>query len=203
MDGHRIQQYWSHEMEAMLDTYKQFEILLPAKGRKGAAHTGEDGRYVETLIREYLKRYLPKDLEVLTGFIMRPAVKTGLKNRMRKNEQDDNSTQLDILIYDSAKYPMFQRFGDSVIVPPEGVVGVISVKKKLKDTDIEHEIIALKNVSKLCRCSNDEQKAIRGPFLALVSMDSFEKKDQNEEIKLNICILIIVKKKCIWDSSLC
>lgn len=158
MDGHRIQQYWSHEMEAMLETYRQFEILIPAKGRKGAAHCGEDGRYVETLIREYLKRYLPKDLEVLTGFIMRPAVKTGLNNKMRKNEQDDNSTQLDILIYDSAKYPIFQRFGDSVIVPPEGVVGIISVKKKLKDTDIEHEVI-------------------RGPFLALVAMESFEKKE--------------------------
>ena len=118
----------------MFETYRQFEILIPAKGRKGAAHCGEE----------------------LTGFIMRPAVKTGLNNKMRKNEQDDNSTQLDILIYDSAKYPIFQRFGDSVIVPPEGVVGIISVKKKLKDTDIEHE-------------------AIRGPFLALVAMESFEK----------------------------
>ena len=53
MDGHRIQQYWSHEMEAMLETYRQFEILIPAKAGKGAAHRGEDGRYVETLIREY------------------------------------------------------------------------------------------------------------------------------------------------------
>lgn len=99
VDGHRIQQYWSHEMEAMLETYRQFEILIPAKGRKGAAHCGEDGRYVETLIREYLKRYLPKDLEVLTGFIMRPAVKTGLDNKARKNERDDNSTQLEIERY--------------------------------------------------------------------------------------------------------
>lgn len=88
-------------MESMFETYRQFEILIPAKGRKGAAHCGEE----------------------LTGFIMRPAVKTGLNNKMRKNEQDDNSTQLDILIYDSAKYPIFQRFGDSVIVPPEGSYG--------------------------------------------------------------------------------
>ena len=55
-------------MQAMLDTYRQFQILIPAKNKNGAAHNGEDGRYVETLIREYLKRYLPKDLEVLTGF---------------------------------------------------------------------------------------------------------------------------------------
>ena len=77
MDGRRIQSYWSNEMQAMLDTYKQFQTLISAENIDGAAHNGEDGRYVETLIREYLKRYLPKDLEVLTGFILRPAVKTG------------------------------------------------------------------------------------------------------------------------------
>ena len=57
MDGKRIQNYWSNEMQAMLDTYKQFQILIPAENRNGAAHNGEDGRYVETLIREYLKRF--------------------------------------------------------------------------------------------------------------------------------------------------
>lgn len=130
MDGHRIQQYWSHEMEAMLETYRQFEILIPAKAGKGAAHRGEDGRYVETLIREYLKRYLPKELEVLTGFIMRPAVKTGLNNKVRKSEKDSNSTQLDILLYNSARYPVFQRFGDSVIVPPEGGLELFLLRKE-------------------------------------------------------------------------
>lgn len=200
MDGHRIQQYWSHEMEAMLETYRQFEILIPAKEGKGAAHRGEDGRYVETLIREYLKRYLPKELEVLTGFIMRPAVKTGLNNKVRKNEQDSNSTQLDILIYNSVKYPVFQRFGDSVIVPREGVIGIISVKKKLKDIDIEHEVMALKNVSKLCRCYNDDREAIRGPFLALVSMDSFEKEHSSTDMWIyNKLSELYTKEDCFDD----
>lgn len=80
MDGKRSQRYWSNEIQAMLDTYKQFQTLIPAKNINGAAHNGKDGRYVETLIREYLKRYLPQDLEVLTGFILRPAV----KNRVEK-----------------------------------------------------------------------------------------------------------------------
>lgn len=181
MDGKRIQNYWSNEMKAMLDTYKQFQILIPAENRNGAAHRGEDGRYVETLIREYLKRYLPKDLEVLTGFILRPAVKTGLENRSRKNEVDSHSTQLDILIYDSAKYPIFQRFGENVIVPPEGVVGIISVKKNLHENDIVHEAQALKTASKLCRCVDDSGQHLRGPFFALVSMDAFEKKEKTTE----------------------
>ena len=104
MDGKRIREYWSNEMQALLDTYKQFQVLIPAKNRNGADLNGEDGRYVETLIREYLKRYLPKDLEVLTGFILRPAVKTGLKNKCRQDQQDMHSTQLDIIVYDSANY---------------------------------------------------------------------------------------------------
>lgn len=181
MDGKRIQKYWSNEMQAMIDTYKQFQILIPAENRNGAAHTAEEGRYVETLIREYLKRYLPKDLEVLTGFILRPAVKTGLNNRSRKGETDVHSTQLDILIYDSAKYPVFQRFGENVIVPPEGVVGIISVKKTLREQDIVHEAQALRDASKLCRCVDDSSQNMRGPFLALVSMDAFEKKEKTTE----------------------
>ena len=181
MDGKRVQKYWSNEMKALLDIYKQFQILIPANGRDGSAHNGEDGRYVETLIRECLKKYLPKELEVLTGFILRPAVKTGLENRTRSKENDQASTQLDILIYNSSQYPVFQRFGDTVIVPPEGVIGVISVKKTLYENNIEDELKALKNVSKLCYTTNDEKKKIRGPFLALVAMDSFEKKTINTQ----------------------
>ena len=64
MADDRLKVYWSREMEALLDTYNQFQTLIPAQGRAGAAHAGEDGRYVEYLLKEYLKRYLPRDLEV-------------------------------------------------------------------------------------------------------------------------------------------
>ena len=129
---------------------------------------------------------------------------------------------MDILIYNSSQYPVFQRFGDTVIVPPVGVIGVISVKKTLYENNIEDELKALKNVSKLCYTTNDEKKKIRGPFLALVAMDSFEKKtintqnwifnkikeiydkekDQKTFQKQNTYILnIIVQKRYIWDSN--
>ena len=84
-------------------------------------------------------------------------------------------------MYDSAKYPIFQRFGESVIVPPEGVVGIISVKKHLHDTDVTHELSVLKKAATLCKCENDKNVNIRGPFLALVAMDSFEKKEKCTE----------------------
>lgn len=167
MDGTRIQNYFQQEALSMLDAYKNFETLIPSPKGAGAEHKGEDGRFVENLIRSFLSKYLPKELEVLTGFIVRPAVKIGKNNRSRNNEKDSHSTQLDIIIYNSAQFPVFLRSNDTVLVPPEGVICIISVKKTLNEGDIEHELFALKEASKLCRCGN-----IRGPYLALVSMDS-------------------------------
>ncbi len=167
MDGTRIQKYFQQEALSMLDAYKNFETLIPSPKGAGAEHKGEDGRFVENLIRSFLSKYLPKELEVLTGFIVRPAVKIGKNNRSRDNEKDSHSTQLDIIIYNSAYYPVFLRSNDTVIVPPEGVICIISVKKTLNDSDIERELNALKEASKLCRCGD-----LRGPYLALVSMDN-------------------------------
>ena len=151
MDGKRIQDYWSQEVDALIATYRQFETLIPSQDHQGSAHHGEDGRFVEELLREYLSKYLPKGLEILTGFILRPAVKTGIAGRERKNDIDKNSSQLDIIVYDSERYPIFQRFGNSSIVPPEGVVAIISVKKHLNDGDIIKECQALWHASKLCK----------------------------------------------------
>ena len=167
MDGQRIQAFFQQEALSMLDAYKNFETLIPASNGGGAEHKGEDGRFVENLICSSLIKYLPKELEVLTGFIVRPAVKTGENDRSRKNDNDKHSTQLDIIVYNSAQYPVFLRSNDTVIVPPEGVISVISVKKTLNDDDINHELESLKKASKLCRCNN-----IRAPYFALVSMDN-------------------------------
>ena len=71
MDGRRLQDFWNQEVTALLAVYRQFETLLPHPASQGAQHRGEDGRYVEALVRSYLQKYLPKDLEVLTGFVLR------------------------------------------------------------------------------------------------------------------------------------
>lgn len=184
MDGNRIRNYWSSEVDALVRTYKQFETLVPAPDREGAQHRGEDGRFVEDLLREYLMLFLPKDLEVLTGFILRPAVKTGEDGRERRDEEDVHSSQLDILVFDSGTYPVFQRFGNSVIVPPEGVLAIISVKKHLNDGDIEHECMKLCDASSLCQTlrSNDRQDKVRGPYLALVGVRSNIEKSRTDTL---------------------
>lgn len=173
MDGQRLRQFWNQEVNALLAVYRQFEILLPNPKTAGAEHRGEDGRYVETLVRSYLQKFLPKDLEVLTGFILRPAVKTGNQNRSRSKQEDQHSTQLDIIVYDTGTYPVFQRMGDSVIIPPEGVVAILSVKKTLRDAEITAECEALLQASRICRDDKeDPTERRRGPFLGLVAAGS-------------------------------
>lgn len=184
MDGRRLQNFWNQEVTALLAVYRQFETLLPHPATQGAQHRGEDGRYVEALVRSYLQKYLPKDLEVLTGFVLRPAVKTGGNDRYRIGEEDAHSSQLDIIVYDTGTYPVFQRVGETVIVPPEGVVAILSVKKTLRDADIALECEALKNASQICRCdrpSMDQRR--RGPFLAILGAGSLlaDSKSSKEE----------------------
>lgn len=173
MDGQRLRNFWNLEVTALLAVYRQFETLLPSPVREGADHRGEDGRFVEALIRSYLQKFLPKDLEVLTGFILRPAVKLGTQDRSRKSDADQHSTQLDIIVYDTGTYPVFQRMGETVIVPPEGVVALLSVKKSLRDRDVVAESRALMEASRICRCDEGAaDRRRRGPFLALVAAGS-------------------------------
>jgi hypothetical protein len=102
MGGERLRQYWSAEVEALLATYRQFERLVPAITRAGSAHNDEDGRYVEALNRQYLRAYLPKNLEILSGFVLRAATISGRDGYERETEGDQHSTQVDLLIYDSS-----------------------------------------------------------------------------------------------------
>lgn len=165
MGGERLEGYWAAEMRSLLELYRQFEILIPAINRGGAAHPGEDGRYIESILKEKLSKFLPAGVEVLTGFILRAGVKSGFSGGGRRTDEDKNSSQLDLIIYDTHNYPVYQRFGDTAVVPPEGVIGIISVKKTLRKNEINHEVQMLHDAAMLCAL-NDH----KGPFLALVGM---------------------------------
>lgn len=176
MGEDRLKPYWNNDMNALLETYKQFEVLIPSKTGKGSAHNGEDGRYVENMLKNYMKKYLPKDLEILTGFILRPAVATGGKNRRaRCHDVDEHSTQLDLIVYDTTHYPVFQRIDDNVVVPPEGVIAIISLKKNLYKKDIYEEVGKLRQACNLCKIY-DNKGLVKKPFTALVSMETDIKK---------------------------
>ena len=65
MDGKGLREYMSAEIRSLMDTYKNFQTLIPSHKHSGAGHPAEDGRFVETLIKECLRKYLPKGVSVI------------------------------------------------------------------------------------------------------------------------------------------
>lgn len=171
--GQRIRNFFNNECRSLLSTYRNIESLIPSEKNSGAAHTGEEGRHIESLIRAFLNKHLPKELEALSGFIIRPAVKVGDNDRERRQiEEDQHSTQIDIIVYDSTNYPIYERFEEFVIVPPEGVIGIISVKKNLYEGQLNKELESLVNTAQLCVFKNRSKEIVRGPSTSIVSFSN-------------------------------
>ncbi len=89
----------------------------------GDANWGEEGRYKEVVLRNVIKRFLPSNLSVGTGFIV--------KYRGRWFESDI-SRQIDVIIYDNTIPVLFTQ-GDFVILTPKSVRGIVEVKTRIYD----------------------------------------------------------------------
>lgn len=162
--GGRVRRFFELETRALLQRFQIVETLLPNLKTKGAAHRGEEGRHIEALLREFLNRHLPKDLRAVSGFILRPSTKIGADDLSRTASFDDeHSRQLDIIVYDFARFPVYEHFEEVAIVPPEGVVAILSVKKSLSRGQLEPELRSLAHAVELCRAD-----ARRTPFTALI-----------------------------------
>jgi hypothetical protein len=109
----------------------------------GNANWGEDGMYKEAILRKTISQFLPTNLNIGTGFILR---------------NDDNvnglngitSSQLDIIIYDS-KTPVIFKEGDFIILTEDAVRAVIEVKTKIINYSQDNDNSLNKIVSKLNR----------------------------------------------------
>lgn len=148
----RITSFFQAEAATILASIKNIQKLLPHPEHNSSAHNGEEGSYLEYLLRAFLNKHLPLRYRAYTGFILRPAVKKGDHDRSRREKEiDTHSSQLDIIIYDTADYPIFEQYEEFVIVPPEGVIAIISVKKTLRNKDVPNELKALQNAVFTCR----------------------------------------------------
>lgn len=177
--GERVRMFFDTEANMLYEQYKNIEKLIPARNRKGSTNPGEEGRYIESLLRGFLNTHLPHQIRAYSGFILRPATKTGYGNYGRvapDNAKDMHSSQLDIIVYNSAQFPIYHRFEEFVIVPPEGVVGIVSVKKTLRISSIKSELRKLENAARLCHDGRS-----RGPYLGLFA---FTCEDTNNNTKI-------------------
>ena len=179
--GGRVRRFFELEARALLQRFQTVETLLPHPKTKGATNRGEEGRHIEALLREFLNRHLPKDLRAVSGFILRPSTKTGDDDLHRTAAfDDDHSRQLDIIVYDFARFPVYELFEEVAIVPPEGVVAILSVKKSLSCGQLEPELRSLAHAVQLCRTSG-----WRAPFSGVVGFrwrGSFKGREKAPEL---------------------
>lgn len=94
----------------------------------GRAHWGEEGRYKEAILRNVIRRFLPKNIGLGTGFILK-----------EKGDEIEISHQIDIIVYDNT-YPVLFSEGDFLITTPANVKGIIEVKTKLDTSKIIEDI---------------------------------------------------------------
>jgi len=96
--------------------------LLSVKDRVraiiGSAHWGMDGVYKEAILKNIIKRFLPKNYSIGTGFVI--------------NADRAITKQIDLIIYDDSS-PILFKEGDFIIVMAHTVKGIIQVKTKINN----------------------------------------------------------------------
>ena len=95
---------------------------LRDRARNLVQNWSEDGRYKEAIFKNIIKRYLPTNYSVGTGFVI-----------SRDNGDIAQTNQIDVIIYNNL-FPSFFQEGDFVILTPECVRGIIEVKTRLDNT---------------------------------------------------------------------
>lgn len=102
----------------------------------GGAQRFSSGVFREGILRNFLTSILPQSVSVDTGFIY------GF-------DQVQNSNQIDILIWDSARYAPVYRTREFVIVQPEAVIAAIAVKTTLDKRSLVESLGNLLSIAPL------------------------------------------------------
>ena len=90
---------------------------------------------MKKLLKTFLKQYLPRNLEMSTGLAV--DAKGGV------------SKQLDIIIHDAAKTPVFFQSTDTRVIPIECIYAVIEVKSCLDKSELEKSFQNMQSVKTL------------------------------------------------------
>jgi|LSQX01.1.fsa_nt_gb hypothetical protein len=107
---------------------KEFELLRD-KLKHLTNHGPENGRYREVILSNIIRKQLPNDFSVSTGFIVKQTDVRG---------EHELSTQADLIIYDN-RYPVLFREENFAIVTADSVRGIIEVKTNFTPSTFESE----------------------------------------------------------------
>ena len=115
------------------------------------ANWAEEGRYKEIILMNYLKRILPQNIAVGTGFVRSGELIT---------------KQIDIIIYDNT-YPLLFSSGDFIIACGESVLGLIEVKTRITPSQITEYI------NKACANEAVIRNTVRNPRIIFNGIFSY------------------------------
>lgn len=94
------------------------------KARKAIdVHAGLRGTSFEDIFKKFLREYLPPSLDIFSGIIV--------------DSTGNQSKQLDVIIADAAKTPIFYKSENVRVVPVECVYAVIEVKATLDAEELK------------------------------------------------------------------
>lgn len=143
------------------------------------AHYPSLGSYKERLLSETIRNYLPRSVEVGTGFVLFPhedaSPPGGKANHDPLNRSAFTvSRQCDILVFDSATYPPVFRDGDFVVLRPESVKAVIEVKGSLNVAETRSLVAGFIDFGRKWRTTQEfyrlhHQKSTQAPALAAMA----------------------------------
>lgn len=85
-------------------------------------HWPEDGRYKEEILKDIIANRLPSFAKCGTGFVI--------------NNYNEVTSQIDIIIY-NCEIPLLFKKGNFVIVPSDGVLGIIEVKSNIRKQNLD------------------------------------------------------------------
>lgn len=140
----------SKKSNKVRENFKIPDLLESVSEQMGAAlrqnlipHPGELGTGREEVIRDFLRRHLPRRFGVSTGFVF--------------DVYGHISKQVDVVIFDNLRSPVFEAVGGKQFFPCESVVCAAEVKSVLTSKrDIHKAFENIRSVKELDRSANGE-----------------------------------------------
>ncbi|MFJ3045848.1 DUF6602 domain-containing protein [Herbaspirillum chlorophenolicum] len=158
MNKKTLQDFLNGEHDMLTTAVDLFRTLLPHHKNDASVHSGEEGRFIEMALAEYLRKKLPDGIGIGGGFIV-------------DAHSGWASKQIDIILYDRIRFAPLLKYGDALVVPIESVIGALSVKRTLYDAQLPGELESLSSVGARGTGMNYPK-----PLLALIAFD-YEKDD--------------------------
>lgn len=122
------------------DLFKQIALNMSSNlnmTRIALSQPGLKGESFEEIFRKFLRDYLPKSLDISTGILI--------------DSKGNQSRQLDVIISDTAKTPIFFSSGKIRVIPVECVYTIIEVKSYLNAQELTKVFINMKSVRNLVK----------------------------------------------------